>query len=343
MLRACGFVFMHLGPTETGDGIGARNWPMRGGKHSVWEGGVRAVAFMNAPKWMVAKRGWTYNGLMHGADWLATLGAAIGFSFNGTRLPDGSVKPQLALDGVSQWDTLSNSSGLDPISGSSGSSISGAGGSFSANGGDDNGQGPAGPRAGLVIGNSTNACSWEGRLDAEGRPEYAELLEKYQPGGLVNSDASFNSDAGSSNSETAKCGFAIREGNWKLIQGFGGGPTGWCNASFVNATAANPKGKKVEHCDNHLDPAAHLPSGAAAVGDDAAATCVGGYCLYDVSIDQNERHEVSAANPTVVMALAAKLDAVLQSYSEYQIDKTCGPATFANDPVVGKTWQPWCY
>jgi hypothetical protein len=27
---------------------------------------VRGVAFMNAPKWMVTKRGWTYNGLMHG-------------------------------------------------------------------------------------------------------------------------------------------------------------------------------------------------------------------------------------------------------------------------------------
>jgi hypothetical protein len=61
-----------------------------------------------------------------------------------------------------------------------------------------------------------------------------------------------------------------------------------------------------------------------------------------VSADQDERHELSAANPAVVMALAAKLEAVLESYREYKIDPACGPATFAQDPVVGKTWQPWC-
>ena len=35
------------GPTTTGDGVGARNWPLRGGKHSVWEGGTRVTGIIS--------------------------------------------------------------------------------------------------------------------------------------------------------------------------------------------------------------------------------------------------------------------------------------------------------
>ena len=35
------------GPTTTNDGVGARNWPLRGGKHSIWEGGTRAIAVIS--------------------------------------------------------------------------------------------------------------------------------------------------------------------------------------------------------------------------------------------------------------------------------------------------------
>ena len=58
------------GPTTTSDGVGARNWPLRGGKHSIWEGGTRAIAVVStAPHSKVLNpemKGKHYYGLMHG-------------------------------------------------------------------------------------------------------------------------------------------------------------------------------------------------------------------------------------------------------------------------------------
>lgn len=56
------------GPTTTGDGVGASNFPLRGGKHSIWEGGVRATALISGAG--ISVRGALYENLMHGADWL---------------------------------------------------------------------------------------------------------------------------------------------------------------------------------------------------------------------------------------------------------------------------------
>ena len=38
-----------------------------------------------------------------------------------------------------------------------------------------------------------------------------------------------------------------------------------------------------------------------------------------------------------------KMAEVLTTYREYKEDPKCqGKTTFASDPVVGKSWQPWC-
>ncbi|XP_067667935.1 arylsulfatase B-like [Haliotis asinina] len=68
------------------------NWPLRGGKHTLWEGGTRAVAFAHGAG--ITRTGYTYNGMFHAVDYVPTILAAAG------------GKPDASIDGVSQWDSI---------------------------------------------------------------------------------------------------------------------------------------------------------------------------------------------------------------------------------------------
>ncbi|XP_067658427.1 arylsulfatase B-like [Haliotis asinina] len=68
------------------------NWPLRGGKHSLWEGGTRVTAFMSGAG--LQKTGYTYDGMIHAVDWMPTLLSAAG----GTPVND--------RDGIDQWDSI---------------------------------------------------------------------------------------------------------------------------------------------------------------------------------------------------------------------------------------------
>lgn len=61
---------------------GADNWPLRGSKGTLWEGGTRGTAFIYSQSWL-NKTGYTYNGLFHAVDWYPTiLSAAAGNKAN---------------------------------------------------------------------------------------------------------------------------------------------------------------------------------------------------------------------------------------------------------------------
>ncbi|CAL1531381.1 unnamed protein product [Lymnaea stagnalis] len=73
---------------------GGNNWPLRGYKHTLWEGGVRGIGFVTGP--LVKQQGMVSKELMHVSDWFPTIADMVGAKVNSS----------LKLDGVSQWPMI---------------------------------------------------------------------------------------------------------------------------------------------------------------------------------------------------------------------------------------------
>jgi arylsulfatase B len=91
-----GPIFCKDGPC--GDATGTSNYPLRGGKHSLWEGGTRLTALVSGP--LVHAHGVNETGLMHHADWLPTLLDAAGIDY--------TPAPGFELHGASQWPMITS-------------------------------------------------------------------------------------------------------------------------------------------------------------------------------------------------------------------------------------------
>ncbi|XP_050061914.1 arylsulfatase B-like isoform X2 [Aphis gossypii] len=103
MLKDSIVVFMSDNGAPTDDPLWGHenfgsNWPLRGKKGSVLEGGVRGVAAMWSP-WLKEKNNVSEN-LFHITDWLPTLYTAAG----------GDLEELGDIDGVNQWKSLTDTS-----------------------------------------------------------------------------------------------------------------------------------------------------------------------------------------------------------------------------------------
>ena len=84
-------------PASTGD-----NRPLRGSKFTLFQGGVRATAFVYSPSTTLIpaqRRNTTYDGLMHACDFAATA-----LALGGVNLTE--VGTQTHVDGINHWDAI---------------------------------------------------------------------------------------------------------------------------------------------------------------------------------------------------------------------------------------------
>ncbi|XP_059146181.1 arylsulfatase I-like [Physella acuta] len=83
------------GPANGFDFNAANNFPLRGVKATLWEGGVRGVGLIHSP--LLQKQGYVSQQMLHVCDWLPTLVKAAG----------GDPSTLTNLDGYDSWDMLS--------------------------------------------------------------------------------------------------------------------------------------------------------------------------------------------------------------------------------------------
>merc|ERR1712196_765670 len=82
---------------------GATNWPLKGGKLSDWEGGVRVNAFVTGGAVPTTKRGTKLDDYIHIADWYTTFCAIAGIDHTDTRAAKANLPP---VDGVDHSQLL---------------------------------------------------------------------------------------------------------------------------------------------------------------------------------------------------------------------------------------------
>ena len=89
--------------TDNGGNLGGSgiNYPLRGGKYTFWQGGVRGIGVVGGGLLPDQLRGSSWRGAMHQADFYATIAALAGIDD-----PSDGTGP-LPVDGVNVWPALS--------------------------------------------------------------------------------------------------------------------------------------------------------------------------------------------------------------------------------------------
>jgi len=99
------------GPIYGNGSAGANNYPLRGGKVSNWEGGVRVNAFASGGLIPTAQRGTKRTGLTAGWDWYATYCALAGVDPEDKKAAAANLPP---IDSLNLWPYISGETNTSP-------------------------------------------------------------------------------------------------------------------------------------------------------------------------------------------------------------------------------------
>ena len=93
------------GPTHGDEGTQSNNYPLRGGKNTLFEGGTRVVGLVAGAG--VVKTGYTLHEKVHATDWLPSLVSMATGGQDFRKFAPAGEPPYLLGDGIDVWDTLS--------------------------------------------------------------------------------------------------------------------------------------------------------------------------------------------------------------------------------------------
>jgi arylsulfatase I/J len=99
------------GPIYRNGAAGANNWPLRGGKKSNWEGGVRVNSLASGGLLPAAQRGRTLEDFVAMEDFYVTYCALAGVSPHDAKAEAAGLPP---VDGLNLWPLLSGSNATGP-------------------------------------------------------------------------------------------------------------------------------------------------------------------------------------------------------------------------------------
>ena len=97
------FVSDNGGPFDHGT-----NAPLRGGKHTLWDGGVRVIAWVSSELIPKERRGTAWAGLMHASDWLPTFAGGVAGQ------PLSVATGPRPLDGHDMWPSWTTANTTSP-------------------------------------------------------------------------------------------------------------------------------------------------------------------------------------------------------------------------------------
>ena len=92
-------------------GRGANNYPLKGGKHTDWQGGVRVNAFASGGYLPENMRGKKTEGYIHIADWYATFCALAGVDPTDKQAAKANLPP---IDSLNMWPLISGQNSTSP-------------------------------------------------------------------------------------------------------------------------------------------------------------------------------------------------------------------------------------